>query len=119
MGTASAILTHNCAVPPQPHFFDPDTTLDETLRALHDLVRCGKVRYVGVSNFLSWHLAKSQEVSGHSVSPVLALLLLFCTVLGSVLSAQVDGWLFPSNKCCDLACGFTFPYFLWRTGWWL
>ena len=35
----------------QTHFFDPDTPIDETLRALDDLVRAGKVRYVGCSNY--------------------------------------------------------------------
>ena len=43
----------------QLHFPDPDTPIDETLRALDDLVRCGKVRYLGVSNFLAWRLARA------------------------------------------------------------
>ncbi len=37
----------------QLHFFDGGTPIDETLRALDDLVRAGKVRYVGCSNFLA------------------------------------------------------------------
>ena len=36
------------------HTFDKDTPLDETLRALDDLVRQGKVRYIGCSNFVAW-----------------------------------------------------------------
>ena len=43
----------------QLHFPDPDTPIDETLRALDDLVRCGKVRYIGVSNFPAWRLARA------------------------------------------------------------
>lgn len=41
----------------QMHSFDATTSLDETLRALDDLVRAGKVRYVGASNFAAWQLA--------------------------------------------------------------
>ncbi len=43
----------------QTHSFDPDTPIDETLRALDDLVRAGKVRYVGCSNYPSWRLMKA------------------------------------------------------------
>ncbi len=43
----------------QPHRPDPTTPLDETLRALDDLVRQGKVRYLGCSNFAAWQLALS------------------------------------------------------------
>ncbi len=38
----------------QLHTPEPQTPIDETLRALDDLVRVGKVRYVGCSNFLSY-----------------------------------------------------------------
>jgi aryl-alcohol dehydrogenase-like predicted oxidoreductase len=47
----------------QVHWPDEDTPLDETLRALDDLVRSGKVRYVGCSNYPAWLLAKSLWVS--------------------------------------------------------
>jgi 1-deoxyxylulose-5-phosphate synthase len=47
----------------QPHSFDPDTPLDETLRALDDLVRQGKVRYLGCSNFPAWQVALAIGVS--------------------------------------------------------
>lgn len=43
----------------QVHFWDQHTPIDETLRALDDLVRSGKVRYVGCSNFLAYQLARS------------------------------------------------------------
>ncbi len=39
------------------HRWDEDTPIDETLRALDDLIRMGKVRYVGASEFASWQLA--------------------------------------------------------------
>ncbi|HLT77651.1 MAG TPA: aldo/keto reductase [Ferrovibrio sp.] len=41
----------------QQHQPDPRTPIEETLRALDDLVRQGKVRYIGNSNFASWQLA--------------------------------------------------------------
>jgi aryl-alcohol dehydrogenase-like predicted oxidoreductase len=41
----------------QLHVPDPDTPIEETLRALDDLVRSGKVRYVGTSNFAAWQIA--------------------------------------------------------------
>jgi aryl-alcohol dehydrogenase-like predicted oxidoreductase len=41
----------------QAHSFDPETPIDETLRAFDDLVRAGKVRYVGCSNYAAWQLA--------------------------------------------------------------
>lgn len=43
----------------QLHFDDPDTPLDETLEALDTIVRAGKARYVGVSNFLAYRLART------------------------------------------------------------
>ena len=43
----------------QVHSFDPDSPLDETLRAFDDLVRQGKVHYAGCSNFTGYQLVKS------------------------------------------------------------
>ncbi len=43
----------------QTHSWDEHTPLDETLRALDDLVRAGKVRYIGCSNLPAWHLMES------------------------------------------------------------
>jgi aryl-alcohol dehydrogenase-like predicted oxidoreductase len=43
----------------QLHGPDPDTPIDETLGALDDLVRSGKVRYIGCSNFLAYQLARA------------------------------------------------------------
>jgi aryl-alcohol dehydrogenase-like predicted oxidoreductase len=47
----------------QTHWPDQDTPLEETLRALDDLVRQGKVRYVGCSNYPAWLLVKSLWIS--------------------------------------------------------
>jgi len=47
----------------QLHGFDALTPVEEVLSALDDLVRAGKIRYVGVSNFSGWHLMKSLAVA--------------------------------------------------------
>src|SRR4051812_6417688 len=44
----------------QQHDFDPLTPIEETLRALDDLVRQGKVRYIGNSNFPAWRIAEAE-----------------------------------------------------------
>lgn len=45
------------------HHFDPLTPMDETLRALDDLVHQGKVLYLGVSNWAAWQIAKALGIS--------------------------------------------------------
>lgn len=47
----------------QIHAFDAFTPIEETLRALDDLVTSGKIRYIGCSNFSGWHLMKSLSIS--------------------------------------------------------
>jgi 1-deoxyxylulose-5-phosphate synthase len=42
----------------QIHRFDPETPIEETLEALHDVVRAGKARYLGASSMPSWQFAK-------------------------------------------------------------
>lgn len=43
----------------QTHWPDEDTPIEETLRALDDLVRAGKVRYIGASNYKAWQLMQA------------------------------------------------------------
>jgi aryl-alcohol dehydrogenase-like predicted oxidoreductase len=47
----------------QVHAFDPATPMEETLRALDQLVRHGHVRYLGVSNWAAWQIAKALGIS--------------------------------------------------------
>src|ERR1700746_1818155 len=47
----------------QQHDYDPLTPIEETLRALDDLVRQGKVRYIGNSNFPAWRVAEAEYVA--------------------------------------------------------
>jgi 1-deoxyxylulose-5-phosphate synthase len=43
----------------QIHRLDPDTPIEETLEALHDLVKAGKVRYIGASSMYAWQFAQA------------------------------------------------------------
>ena len=47
----------------QMHFPDHETPIDETLRALDDLVSSGKVRYIGSSNFASWQISEAAWIA--------------------------------------------------------
>jgi len=47
----------------QIHRFDPETPLEETLEALHDVVKAGKVRYLGASSMWAWQFAKAQQLA--------------------------------------------------------
>ncbi|KAG7086072.1 hypothetical protein E1B28_003591 [Marasmius oreades] len=47
----------------QIHRFDPDTPVEETMKALHDLVQTGKVRYIGASSMRTWQFAMMNEVA--------------------------------------------------------
>ena len=47
----------------QIHRWDPDTPIEETMEALHDIVRAGKARYLGASSMYAWQFAKAQHVA--------------------------------------------------------
>jgi aryl-alcohol dehydrogenase-like predicted oxidoreductase len=47
----------------QMHQFDPETPLEETLRALDDLITAGKVRYIGNSNYAGWQIADADWIA--------------------------------------------------------
>jgi aryl-alcohol dehydrogenase-like predicted oxidoreductase len=58
----------------QIHSWDPNTSLEETVSTLNDLVRAGKVRYLGASNFAAWQLAKALGLSArHGWEPFAAV----------------------------------------------
>ena len=44
----------------QIHRWDPETPIEETMEALHDIVRAGKARYIGASSMYAWQFAKAQ-----------------------------------------------------------
>lgn len=45
------------------HGFDPDTPIEETMQALHDIVKAGKVRYLGASTMFAWQFARMNHVA--------------------------------------------------------
>ena len=45
----------------QIHRWDPRTPIEETMEALHDVVRAGKARYIGASSMFAWQFAKAQQ----------------------------------------------------------
>ena len=47
----------------QTHRWDPETPIEETMEALHDVVRAGKARYIGASSMYAWQFAKAQHVA--------------------------------------------------------
>jgi 1-deoxyxylulose-5-phosphate synthase len=53
----------------QIHRFDPSTPMEETLEALHDVVRAGKALYVGASSMWAWQLAKMLHLAGQRSWP--------------------------------------------------
>jgi len=83
------------------HEPDPDTPLDETLRALDDLVRAGKVLYVGASNIETWRLARSLWISD------VRRLVRFDWVQNaySLLDRSAEPEMFP--LCAECGVGFT------------
>jgi aryl-alcohol dehydrogenase-like predicted oxidoreductase len=48
----------------QIHRFDPSTPVEETMEALHDVVKAGKARYIGASSMYAWQFAKLQAAAG-------------------------------------------------------
>ena len=49
----------------------PDTPIEETMEALHDVVRAGKARYIGASSMYAWQFAKAQHIGrAHGWTPV-------------------------------------------------
>jgi aryl-alcohol dehydrogenase-like predicted oxidoreductase len=47
----------------QIHRWDPETPIEETMQALHDVVQAGKARYLGASSMFAWQFAKAQQLA--------------------------------------------------------
>ncbi|MFH1003139.1 MAG: aldo/keto reductase [Chloroflexota bacterium] len=76
------------------HFPDPETPIEETLRALDDLVRAGKVRYIGGSNFAAWQLGEAIWTSrANRLSPFVAVQSRY-----NLLDRRIESELAP---CCQ------------------
>jgi aryl-alcohol dehydrogenase-like predicted oxidoreductase len=58
----------------QIHRWDPNTPIEETMQALHDVVRAGKVRYLGASSMYAWQFAKAQSTAVlHGLTPFVSM----------------------------------------------
>ena len=73
----------------QIHGFDAVTPLDETLRALDDVVRAGKVRYVGCSNLAAWQLAKANGLASKHGWERFESLQAYYTIAGRDLESEL------------------------------
>ena len=76
------------------HAWDKHTPIDETMRALDDLIRSGKVRYLGFSDTPAWKVAEAQVSTRHGgLSPLIALQIEY-----SLLERTVEGELIPMAR---------------------
>ena len=58
----------------QIHRADPHTPIEETMEALHDVVKAGKARYIGASSMHAWRFAKAQQVAAtHGWTPFISM----------------------------------------------
>ena len=58
----------------QIHRWDPDTPIEETMEALHDIVKAGKALYIGASSMYAWQFAKAQETArSHGWTPFVSM----------------------------------------------
>jgi aryl-alcohol dehydrogenase-like predicted oxidoreductase len=83
------------------HVWDPLTPIEETLRALDDLVRSGKVRYIGVSDTPAWKVSQAQTIARfRGFAPLIALQIEY-----SLLERTVEGELVP--MAAEMGLGIT------------
>jgi aryl-alcohol dehydrogenase-like predicted oxidoreductase len=91
------------------HAWDRHTPIEETLRALDDLVRAGKVRYIGFSDTPAWKVAQAQTIAHfRNFAPLVALQIEY-----SLLERTVEGELIPMAR--ELGLGVT-PWSPLRSG---
>jgi len=93
----------------QLHRPDPLTPIEETLRALDDLIRQGKVRYVGCSNLRAWQVVEAQWTAKHlGVNAFIS-----CQDEYSLLVREIEQDLVPAIEAYDLGL---LPYFPLASG---
>jgi aryl-alcohol dehydrogenase-like predicted oxidoreductase len=93
----------------QLHRPDPLTPIEETLRALDDLVRQGKVRYIGCSNLRAWQVVEAQWTARH----LLLNAFISCQDEYSLLVRDIEQDLMPAIEAYDLGL---LPYFPLASG---
>jgi aryl-alcohol dehydrogenase-like predicted oxidoreductase len=87
------------------HELDPDTPIDETLRALDDLIRAGKVRYIGCSNFPAWRVTEAHHVAKATGTSAF----ICCQDLYNLLARHHEKDLFPAMRAYGLGLLPFFP----------
>ncbi|HMS58594.1 MAG TPA: aldo/keto reductase [Tepidiformaceae bacterium] len=93
----------------QIHRPDASTPLEETMRALEDLVRSGKVRYIGHSNFAGWQAAEAHAVAKYErIAPFISAQNEY-----SLLNRKIDGDLVPALQQYNVGL---LPYFPLASG---
>jgi aryl-alcohol dehydrogenase-like predicted oxidoreductase len=93
----------------QQHRFDPLTPIEESLRALDDLIRAGKVRYIGCSNFAAWQVADAMWTARDAgLNPFIS-----CQDELSLLVRDADRELLPAMEHFGLGL---LPYFPLASG---
>ncbi len=93
----------------QQHRFDPHTPLEESMSALDDLVRAGKVRYIGCSNFAAWQVADAMWTArDRHLTPFIS-----CQDELSLLVRDADKELLPAAERFGLGL---LPYFPLASG---
>jgi aryl-alcohol dehydrogenase-like predicted oxidoreductase len=89
----------------QQHDFDASTPIEETLRALDDLIRQGKVRYIGHSNFPAWRIAEAELTArGINVNPFIS-----CQDEYSLVVRDIEKDLLPAAQAYNLGLLPFFP----------
>lgn len=85
------------------HRFDEETPVEETMQALDDIVRAGKVRYLGASSMYAWQFAKLQTAAAvHGLTPFVAMENQY-----NLLKREEEREMIP--MCADTGVGLT-PY---------
>ncbi len=93
----------------QMHQTDPNTPIEETLRALDDLVRQGKVRYIGCSNFPAWQLVEAAwTAKSHGLNPFVS-----CQDEYSLIFRKPEADLMPAARKYGMGM---LPYFPLASG---
>ncbi|MCH8993981.1 MAG: aldo/keto reductase [Chloroflexi bacterium] len=93
----------------QIHFPDTKTPIEETLRALDDLVRQGKVRYIGCSNFTGWQVVEAQWITRtQHLSPIVSAQNQY-----NLLDRRIERELVPASNAYGLGI---LPYFPLASG---
>ena len=91
------------------HWVDPVTPVEETLDALDDLIRAGKVRYIGCSNVAGWHLVQARHLAKErGRQPFVA-----CQSEWSLLNRAIEAELVPAAEAYGVG---VVPYFPLASG---